>query len=149
MYLGFIIAGISLAIFALLGAYDGFYLHLVKYKLYDHKESKFEHLTHTVRTLLFLLILYCLFLKQGETSLYLGLLFVVLDIIALGVDAYSEEESRAFMGGLPRGEYIIHLFVNGFHFATIAVFLVLKISITNNGWHIINDFEHIASYGLF
>lgn len=149
MYLGFIIAGISLAIFALLGVYDGFYLHLIKYKLHDHKESKFEHLIHTVRTLLFPLILYFLFLGQNEASLYLGLLFVVLDIIALGVDAYSEEDSRAFMGGLPRGEYIIHLFVNGFHFATIAVFLVLKISITDSGWHIINDFEHIASYDLF
>jgi len=99
MYLGFIIAGISLTIFALLGVYDGFYLHLVKYKLYDHKESKFEHLIHTVRTLLFPLILYFLFLGQNEVSLYLGLVFVVLDIIALGVDAYSEEESRAFMGG--------------------------------------------------
>lgn len=149
MYLGFIIAGISLFIFALLGVYDGFYLHLVKYRLYGHKESKFEHFIHTARTLLFPLILYFLFLGQNEVSLYLGILFVVLDIIALGVDAYSEEDSRAFMGGLPRGEYILHLFVNGFHFATIAVFLVLKIRITEQEWYLLNNFENVASYGLF
>lgn len=32
------------------------------------------------------------------------------------------KDSRAFMGGLPRWEYIVHLLGNGFHFAAIAVF---------------------------
>jgi hypothetical protein len=148
--MGFLTATILLLAFALLAIIDGFYLHIFKYQLFNHKESKFEHLTHTVRAILFPLIVYFLFITQNcFISFYLGILFVVLDIIVLGIDAFVEKDSRNFMGGLPRWEYILHLFVNGFHFASIAVFFAIKLTFTENGIEIVQDLSNLKNFGLF
>lgn len=148
--MGFLISTILLLAFALLAIIDGFYLHIFKYQLFNHKESKFEHLTHTIRAILFPLIVYFLFISQNcLTSFYLGVLFVVIDIIVLAVDAFVEKDSRNFMDGLPRWEYILHLFVNGFHFASIAVFFAIKLTFTENGIEIIQDLSNLKNFGLF
>jgi hypothetical protein len=60
-----------------------------------------------------------------------------------------EKDSRAFMNGLPRWEYILHLFVNGFHFASIAVFLVLKVQLTPDGLTVIPNFFHYQNFMMF
>lgn len=59
-----VITSISLILFSILALYDGFYLHIFKYKLHNQSESKAEHYTHTIRAVLFPAILYFLFLKQ-------------------------------------------------------------------------------------
>ncbi len=148
--MAFLISTILLTAFAVLAVIDGFYLHIFKYKLFNHKESEFEHLTHTIRAILFPLIVYFLYIKQDcLTSFCLGILFVILDIIVLGIDAFVEKDSRQFMGGLPRWEYILHLFVNGFHFASIAVLLAIKLTITESGIEIISDLSALKNYELF
>ncbi len=148
--MGFLISTILISVFAILAIIDGFYLHIFKYQLFNHKESKFEHLTHTIRAILFPLIVYFLFIIQNSLiSFYLGILFVALDIIVLGIDAFVEKDSRSFMGGLPRWEYILHLFVNGFHFASIAVFLSFKLTITESGIEIIQDLSYLKNFELF
>ena len=148
--MGFLISTFLLSAFAILAVVDGFYLHIFKYQLYKHKESKFEHLTHTIRAILFPLIVYFVFITQNSlTSFYLGVLFVVIDILVLGIDAFAEKDSRVFMGGLPRWEYILHLFVNGFHFASIAVFLALKLTFTENRIVIIQDLSNLKNFDLF
>jgi hypothetical protein len=148
--MGFLTSTILLLAFALLAIIDGFYLHIFKYQLFNHKESKFEHLTHTARAILFPLIVYFLFITQNcFISFYLGILFVILDIIVLGIDAFVEKDSRNFMGGLPRWEYILHLFVNGFHFASIAVFFAIKLTFTENGIEIVQDLSNLKNFGLF
>ena len=148
--MGFLIATILLLAFALLAIIDGFYLHILKYQLFNHKESAFEHLTHTLRAILFPMIVYFLFLSQhGLTSFYLGVLFVILDIVVLGIDAYVEKDSRSFMGGLPRWEYILHLFANGFHFSSIAVFFAIKFTFTENGIEIVQDLSGLKNFGMF
>ena len=43
----------SLALFAAVGAYDGLYLHLWKYRLYAREESRREHALHTAVAFLF------------------------------------------------------------------------------------------------
>lgn len=130
METAFIILIILLIAYIVLAFFDGVFLHLYKYRLYEHKESKFEHLTHTIRAILFTSILISLFINIEENRLFLlGTALVAADIITLIIDAYVEKDSRQFMGGLPRWEYIIHLLVNGFHFASIAVFLVIKIKL--------------------
>ena len=149
METGFLIASILLAAFALLGLIDGVYLHLIKYKLFQHSSSKTEHLTHSARGLFFPLIVYFLFVNQSEWSFYTGLAFVVLDILVLGMDAYLEKDSRVFMGGLPRWEYILHLFANGFHFAAIAVFLAVKINFQDDAFAIRSGFEGVANFEVF
>lgn len=149
MEIGFTIATLMLLLFGLLATFDGIYLHIFKYRLYRHKESRFEHITHTIRALLFPFILYFLFLNQSTAAFYAGITFVVIDLITLGVDAFVEKDSRAFMGGLPRWEYIIHLFVNGFHFASIAVFLVLKLDFGVDGISLRHGFPRVKAYEQF
>jgi len=53
------------------------------------------------------------------------------------------------MGGLPRWEYILHLFVNGFHFASIAVFLTVKLDLTQQGIVIVQNFYAYENFKLF
>ena len=150
MELGFIVSSVLLILFALLALYDGFYLHIFKYQLHNEAESRKEHLTHTLRAVFFPAILYFLFLKQDcPTSFFIGISLVVLDIIVLGMDAFMETDSRKFMGGLPRWEYILHLFVNGFHFASIAVFLTLKLNLTPNGITIVPNFYQYENFKIF
>ncbi|MBK6266207.1 hypothetical protein JKA74_14270 [Marivirga sp. S37H4] len=149
MEIGFIISSILLVAFAILATYDGLYLHLMKYRLPNYRQSKTEHITHTLRAILFPAILYFVFISSSPEYFYFGLLLVFIDIITVGIDAYSEENSRLWMGGLPRWEYILHLFVNGFHFATISVFLVLKIRLEAGSVVIVNGFEEVASYSAF
>lgn len=125
---------ICLILFGLLGFIDGFYLHIWRFRLYAQPESRFEHLTHTARAILFPLIAFFLFLYPNEPGYYQwGLLLVLIDLVVLMADAWSEKDSRAFMGGLPRWEYILHLLVNGFHFGAIILFFGLKFSVEPGG----------------
>ncbi|REC79543.1 hypothetical protein DRF60_05540 [Chryseobacterium elymi] len=150
MEVAFIISSILLISYSLLAVYDGVYLHLYKYLLYQHKESRFEHFTHTIRAFLFTGILISLFINIENNDLFLfGCVLIVTDIITLLIDVYVEKDSRQFMGGLPRWEYMIHLFVNGFHFAAIAVFLVIKIDFDSKGIRLVKNFQQIESFGIF
>jgi hypothetical protein len=150
MEIAFIISIVLLIAYSLLALFDGVFLHLYKYRLYEHKESKLEHLTHTIRAILFTGILISLFINIENNNLFVfGAILVVADIITLIIDAYVEKDSRTFMGGLPRWEYIIHLLVNGFHFASIAVFLVIKINLDSNGITLVNNFQQIESFHIF
>lgn len=129
MTLPFLLISILLVAFSVLALLDGIYLHLIRFKLYRLPEAKFEHFTHSIRAILFPAILYFLMLQQHKpVYYYIGCIAVAIDLLVLGIDAYVEKDSRKAMGGLPRWEYIIHLFVNGFHFAALAVFFSLKLS---------------------
>ncbi|AKA35289.1 hypothetical protein [Flagellimonas lutaonensis] len=125
----FYLATLFLILFMVLATFDGFYLHIFKYRLFDRYESLFEHKTHTARAILFPLIVWFLFVNETLAGFVIGASLVVLDLVVLAIDAYSEKESRNFMGGLPRWEYIIHLFANAFHFSAIALVLALKLRI--------------------
>lgn len=145
-----IITTLLLILFSILAVYDGFYLHIFKYKLHNHPQSRAEHLTHTLRAVFFPVILYFLFLKQDSyISFIIGIAVVILDLVVLAVDAYIEKDSREFMGGLPRWEYILHLFVNGFHFSSIAVFLSLKLKYENDKIVIQPDLNTYQNYEIF
>lgn len=150
METAFIISSILLISYSLLAVFDGVFLHLYKYRLYQHKEGRFEHLTHTIRAILFTGILTSLFLNIENNSLFLlGCVLTVAHIITLLMDAYVEKDSRKFMGGLPRWEYIIHLVVNGFHFAAIAVLLVIKINLKGAGITFNTNFQQVESFHIF
>lgn len=148
--MGLLISTILLVAFAVLAVIDGFYLHIFKYQLHNQAESKFEHLTHTLRAILFPLIVYFLFILQNSAiGFFIAITLVIVDIAILGMDAFSEKDSRKFMGGLPRWEYLLHLFVNGFHFASIAVFLAIKLELRATGITIIPDLSHMLNYDVF
>lgn len=119
-----------LVLFMVLATFDGFYLHIFKYSLFNRKESYFEHITHTIRAILFPLIIWMLIINESNFELFkFGTVLVFIDLIVLGLDAYNEKESREFMGGLPKWEYILHLFANGFHFSVVILALSLKLRI--------------------
>ncbi len=150
MEMAFIVSSILLTAYSLLALFDGVFLHLYKYRLYEHRDSQLEHLTHTIRAILFTGILLTLFLNiENNTLFFIGLAMVFADIATLVVDAYLEKDSRQFMGGLPRWEYIIHLLVNGFHFASIAVFLIIKMRLDADGVTLVSDFQHVQSFQIF
>lgn len=129
-------SAICLIGFMILATYDGAYLHLWKYELFNRDESKFEHLTHTIRALLFPAIVWLIFLNHDSLSFWIGISLIISDFIVLGVDAYSEKNSREFMGGLPRTEYIMHLFANGFHFSSIFLMLSTKLVLVQSALEI-------------
>jgi len=129
----FLLSIICLIAFMLLATYDGAYLHLWKYELFNREESIFEHKTHTIRALLFPLIVWLFFINTSFIGFIIGLAFVIIDLIVLGIDAYSETESRKFMNGLPKWEYILHLFANSFHFAAIILIIATRIEIKDSG----------------
>lgn len=124
---------LCLIAFMLLATYDGAYLHLWKFELFNKEESAFEHKTHTARALLFPAIVYLLFVDTSLLGFWIGLILFLTDLIVLGLDAYSEKESRSFMNGLPKWEYILHLFANSFHFAAIVLIIAARTTITSEG----------------
>lgn len=149
MEIGLLITTILLIGFAVLATIDGFYLHLFKYQLHSQQESRTEHITHTIRAFLFPVIVYSLFLNvENAIFFWIGISLLVVDLIVLGIDAYSEKDSRAFMGGLPRWEYILHLFSNGFHFAAIAALFIIRVQLTPNGIEIL-DISTLKNFGMF
>lgn len=146
----FIATASSLLAFMVLATYDGFYLHLWKYRLYNREESKFEHLTHTVRAILFPAIVLLLLVNQSNFNMFLaGIALAILDFVVLALDANSEDESRKFMGGLPKREYILHLFSNAFHYGVVILALVMKIRITGNTIHFVNNLDFSSFGGQF
>lgn len=139
----FLLSMICLIAFMILATYDGAYLHLWKYELFNRNESLFEHKTHTIRAILFPLIVWLLFVETNIVGFWVGLTLVVVDLIVLGIDAYSEKESREFMNGLPKWEYILHLFANSFHFSAIVLIITTRIEIGEYG--IIYSTEFLSS----
>jgi hypothetical protein len=142
----FLLSIICLIGFMLLATYDGAYLHLWKFELFNREESHFEHQTHTARALLFPAIVYLLFVDTSIIGFWIGLTLVATDLIVLGLDAYSEMESRRFMNGLPQWEYILHLFANSFHFTAIVLIIAARTKITDSGILYATEFMSHSSF---
>lgn len=130
MEIFYYLISLCIVLFMVIATYDGIYLHIWKYQLHTRKESYFEHKIHTVRAILFPLIIWLLFINTDLISFSIGITLVALDLITLGVDAFSETDSRKSIGGLSRWEYIIHLFANGLHFAAIVLIIGTKLTIS-------------------
>ena len=88
---------------------DGLYLHLIKYRLHERADSRQEHLLHSLRSLLFLLMFVAFYyFKAQGVWLFIGLLFLLADIYVESRDMLIEAKSREFQGGLPSFEYALH-----------------------------------------
>ena len=79
-----------------------------------------------------------MFIHTDATSFWISIILISIDFLALGIDAYSEDDSRKSIGGLPRWEYILHLFANGFHVASIFLMIATKVEITETSF-VINE----------
>lgn len=117
-------AAIVLQAFVVLSTIDGLYIHLWRLRLHQRPESYREHVWHTARALLFAPVVAILFaMPSAGTLLWLGVVLAVADQVAGVYDAMSERDSRRTLGGLGRGEYVLHVILVAVH--AIALTLVL------------------------
>ncbi len=94
----------------LLGAFDVVYFHGYRCRLAARPECQREVLWHTVRHLVYALqFLWVPHLRfHGAALLGLVLLYAA-DVFVAWADVWEERDSRAPQGGLPRGEYFMHV----------------------------------------
>jgi hypothetical protein len=121
------IGTIFLILFVFVGAIDGIYFHLWKYRLYAHSESLYEHKLHTIRVFLFAAIVFLLFYKNfGGVLLWIGVLLILIDLVVEMLDVIYENRSRAKLGGLSTQEYATHIVVTTLRIAAITLVLAAK-----------------------
>ena len=98
-YIGYAIATGCLVMFALLGAFDGIYFHMLKYKLHEHPPARFEHQIHTFRGLMFIPIALIFFVwNSSGILLWFGLTLLLVDFIAEIVDSSTVKLTTDFDG---------------------------------------------------
>ncbi|MBS2020446.1 MAG: hypothetical protein JST00_46745 [Deltaproteobacteria bacterium] len=98
-----------LGVLAPIGAIDVVYYHLHRFRLFAREESVREEITHLVRQATFLVAAALLVagVRTRAVDVALVVLFA-LDFFTSAADVLSENDSRASLGGLPRGEYLLH-----------------------------------------
>jgi len=97
-------------VLAAIGAFDVGYYHIFKLRLFERPECHHEQLAHTCRGLLFcgMLALVAFGEPHGGFAVALLVLFAI-DTVNTIVDTFVEQDSRAALGGLQRGEYMTHV----------------------------------------
>lgn len=111
----------------LLGAVDGLYFHLRRYRLFAFPESRGEHVLHTIRAFLVLPPLALLYLADAEgLCLWTAAAFIAVDQLILALDLREETTSRRRFGGLEPAEYQIHVAANGLHGIALALALASR-----------------------
>lgn len=144
---GYHIATVALILFAVLGAFDGVYFHMVKYRLYMHPPARLEHQIHTIRGILFLPITLIFFVfNSAGAVLWLGLSLLAVDFIAEIVDVLVEKNARKELGGISPLESVIHVTATGFRMSALAIVLALK-PLEAYAWNALSsDFAVFPSY---
>lgn len=110
--------------FLAVGAIDALVYHHLRFRLAEHAETRGEHATHTARAVLLPPTLVALYAGRG--ALGAAAVLVALDVVAAGVDVACERASRRRFGGLPHGEYAVHLAATVLHVAALATAFVAR-----------------------
>lgn len=115
---------VALAVFLALGAVDGLYLHLWRHRLHARPASRGEHRLHTLSAFLFAATLPAVLLwETGGLLLWAGVGLIALDLGVSLFDMISERDSRADLGGLSTGEYVLHMLIMSARGASLALAL--------------------------
>jgi hypothetical protein len=137
-------AVVCLSLTMLLGAVDGLYFHLWKYKLYAREETRYEHKLHTVRAVLFIPLVWLLFGKNyGGVWLWAGVLVAAADTAIEWLDTACEIKGRGALGGLSTGEYVTHLNASGLRLAALILILLAKPRVA---WDLSAPWELLPAY---
>ena len=93
-----------------LGAIDILLYHSVSHGIRSHAESRWELVTHSLRgpTYAVLFLLIPNFEPRGAWAVFVALLLLI-DVGISIADFALERKSRAKLGGLPGGEYVLHM----------------------------------------
>jgi hypothetical protein len=115
-------SAILLLVFSNLSIFDGLYYHLWKFKLQERVDSRLEHVTHTVRALLFIPMMALIYLvgAQGR-ALWFTAFIVLLDLLVEVIDVLNEKRSRQDIGGLSSGEYLLHVVLTTLRASALAL----------------------------
>lgn len=113
--------------FVVLSTFDGVYLHLWRYRLWARDASRREHWLHTARALLFAPTVVLVFAAPtAGLMLWAGVSLLVIDQVFELLDVAEERRSRAGMGGLPSGEYLVHAVLVTMRAAAVALALAAR-----------------------
>ncbi|QDK44651.1 hypothetical protein DOM22_05490 [Bdellovibrio sp. ZAP7] len=123
-----------LLVFLFLSAFDGIYYHLWKFRLQERKDSKFEHITHTLRAVLFVpTIILVYWIGLQSYILWVTLAILAFDLVTEVLDVLNENESRATLGGLPSNEYLVHITLTTLRVAALTLAFA---ALPNEAWHL-------------
>ena len=118
---------VFLNLFMVLGAVDLFYFHIWKYKLHTRPESRYEHKLHMAFAFLMVPLAYFLYYQNfGGWALWAGVFFVVAALSTELLDVFSENDSRASIGGLSTQEYALHVVLTILKVASFAFLFASK-----------------------
>lgn len=116
---------ILVAIYAVLGFSDAILLHLWKYQLYKNKDTRKEHLLHSIRTIIFPIVVFGLLVFQLEGFYLYGFLLILIFDLGFQIwDMWIEKEARSRFGGLSSLEYTIHGLLIFIHSAFLVLYIV-------------------------
>ena len=106
------VATVLLFTIAVLGLTDVLLYHSVSHGIRHHARAKGELVLHALRgpTYAFLFALVPFFEFRGLYSFLLAAVLVI-DVVISIFDFWLEGESRRFLGGLPSGEYVLHMVI--------------------------------------
>ena len=122
-----IIGFVFLNLFMVLGAVDLFYYHLWKYKLHTRPESRYEHRLHMIFAFLMVPIALLLYYQDlGGVGLWAAAIVVLAALATELDDVFSENDSRASVGGLSSGEYALHVVLTILKVASFAFMFASK-----------------------
>lgn len=121
------LAAALMVVFAGLAFFDGVYLHLWRYRLFERDDTRREHILHTLRAMLFPVWLYLLFgVRSFGWALIAAVAVAGLDLLVQMGDMWEESRARKRFGGLSRGEYILHVWLTAIHSVGLALTLVAR-----------------------
>lgn len=108
-----------------LGAFDVIYFHWWKCRLSERPECRREVLWHTARHLIYGLQFVWVANLRFHGAALIGLVVLyAADVFVAWADVWEERDSRRAQGGLPRGEYLMHIvlsvLVGGYMMAVAA-----------------------------
>lgn len=101
-----------LLLLGVLGALDIAFYHAVSHGIRSHPDARHELIVHSLRgptyATLFVVVpnIVC-----GGALFWLLIAVYVIDLVISIVDFWLERRSRAFLGGLPSGEYVLHILI--------------------------------------
>lgn len=118
---------VFLNLFMVLGAVDLFYFHMWKYKLHTRAESRYEHKLHMAFAFLMVPLALLLYYQNfGGIALWAGAFFVIAALSTELFDVFSENDSRASIGGLSTQEYALHVVLTILKVASFALLFASK-----------------------
>lgn len=98
-----------LAAVGTIGAIDVFYYHLYRFRLFAQPGSVAEEVTHLLRGAIFVAILLVCLQPADEGWARVAFFLFAADMGNSVVDVLLEKKSREPLGGLPSGEYLVHI----------------------------------------